>query len=313
MRTLILLILLLPLVGLAGPQVLLVKKGGFPVYEEIAAIVSEKLSTGCANSGDACSSLNVEHATLLDESGVADLFASPDLRLIVAIGLEPSQLLRDRTLNIPILFTLIPRAAFVEHGLDKVGSMHSALFLNQPIDRQFHLIQLIRPAGRNVGVLLGPKTSALTQSLASASTSTGIPIKIRHIDKDQEIGPALREILDDRQFLLALPDPLIYNRRHIHDILLFSYYNQIPVIGFSAAYVSAGALIAVYSNSVDIGQQIAEMIEEFVHVGQWSRLPMPAFPKYFRVAVNKEVSRALGFPLAGAEEIAQQLRKMESQ
>ena len=77
----------------------------------------------------------------------------------------------------------------------------------------------------------------------------------------REIYPALTKVLASADVILAMPDPMIFNNGTIHNILLAAYREERPLIGFSPAYVRAGALAAVYSTPQQIAHQIAETIQ----------------------------------------------------
>jgi ABC-type uncharacterized transport system substrate-binding protein len=103
---------------------------------------------------------------------------------------------------------------------------------------------------------------------------------------------ALRRLLSNSNVILAVPDAQIYNRNNISSILLTSYRQQVPLFGFSASYVKAGALAAVYSTPAQISQQVAEIIS---NLSSASSLPAPQYPRYFSVNTNPQG------PLAGSQ------------
>jgi ABC-type uncharacterized transport system substrate-binding protein len=79
-------------------------------------------------------------------------------------------------------------------------------------------------------------------------------------------------------------------------ILLTSYRYRRPIFAFSSAYVSAGALAAVFSSAEHIASDIADLLgSESVRAGDVAPLlSVLRFPERFDVAVNRTVARALG-------------------
>jgi len=69
----------------------------------------------------------------------------------------------------------------------------------------------------------------------------------RHLRSKDTLFSDLDELLIDSDVLLAVPDSEIYNSNSIRNILLSSYRRGIPLVGFSQAYVKAGALCAIFS------------------------------------------------------------------
>jgi ABC-type uncharacterized transport system substrate-binding protein len=106
-----------------------------------------------------------------------------------------------------------------------------------------------------------------------------------------------------------LPDPLVFNKGTVQSLLLTTYRYQDPVIGFSQAYVKAGALAAVYSSPEQIGRQTGEALVR-VLAGRALLLPLPEYPKYFSVSVNYQVARSLGLSVGDEALIYQKLKHM---
>nr|HPR06509.1 ABC transporter substrate binding protein [Denitromonas sp.] len=90
--------------------------------------------------------------------------------------------------------------------------------------------------------------------------------------------------------------------------LLTAYRHRSPVIGFSPAYVRAGAVMAVYSSPEQMGQQAAEMAVQSL-LG--NPLPEARHPAYFSVSVNPHVARSLSIDLPDAATLEAQIRRQE--
>jgi len=214
-------------------------------------------------------------------------------RLVVAVGSGAFAGLAESDLRAPLLATLLPRAAFERHA-DKAGRngrIHSALFLDQPVARQLDLLRVALPERRRVGVLLGPESRLLAPQLRRAAADRGIALTSVETAADANPFPLLRELLEDSDLLLALPDPYIYNGLTIQNILTATYRKRIPLIGFSPAYLKAGALLSIYSTPTQIGVQTGEIVRA-VLAGR--PMPPPQAPRDFSVGVNTDVARSLG-------------------
>ena len=128
---------------------------------------------------------------------------------------------------------------------------------------------------------------------ARGTRSQKIQLVVEKIDSSDEMLPALQRVLSDCDVLLALPDSLVFNKNNAQSILLTSYHYHDPVIGYSQAYVKAGALFAAYSMPTQIGRQAGEIIQHLLSAKPGT-LPSPQYPKYFSVSVNYQVARSLG-------------------
>jgi ABC-type uncharacterized transport system substrate-binding protein len=103
-------------------------------------------------------------------------------------------------------------------------------------------------------------------------------------------------VLTASDILLALPDSVVFTRDTARSVLLATYRYQRPLIGFSQAYVNAGALAAAFSSPAQIARQTAELLQS-LPAGR-TALPAPVYPTYFSVAVNRSVARALALDVA---------------
>jgi signal transduction histidine kinase len=110
--------------------------------------------------------------------------------------------------------------------------------------------------------------------------------------------------------LLAVPDSTVYNNRTISNILLTAYHQRSPVVGFSPAYVKAGALLALYSTPAQVGQQAGEAARLGLATGS---LPPPAAPRHFRISTNPYVARSLGIQPRGSGHPARAPRTQRGQ
>lgn len=292
----------------ASPVILLVKSGSEVVYQELSASIESALETLCPE----CANYQVKTINL-DDMPVDQLNAdNAGIELIVTIGVNAAQLIAKSDISTPRLYTLIPKSAAASMRLDEHAANTSVVYLDQPVRRQLNLVKLITSENQVLGVLFGPTTDSSRMLLEKAARDLAIPLQTESADVENEIGPALKNLLEHSNIILALPDPLIYNRNTIFNILLSSYHHRIPLIGFSASYVKAGAMLAIHSTPQDIGLQIAEIIRQFVTTAG-GNLPDSEYPKYFSIEVNQSVAHSLDINLPDAEELKQRLQRMEEQ
>jgi len=173
----------------------------------------------------------------------------------------------------------------------------SAIYLDQPIYRQVHLVTAALPDKRNVGILYSTLPAEL-DAIRHELHEHGLKLQEQKISPTHALADSLQDILLGRsEMLLALPDPEVYNDSTIRNILLATYRRGIPLIGYSSSYVKAGALCAVFSTPAQIATQAAELIVKFntTHV-----LPAPEFPHEFDVMVNAQVAESLGLKVKDA-------------
>lgn len=233
-------------------------------------------------------------------------------KLIVTLGAQASDVVAQSAVQIPVLCTLLPLASF-ERLLRAQGRRASprftALYLDQPFDRQLNLIRQALPKAKRLGVLWGPASIAQASALKTQAMSRGLTLVSASVDTQTSLFDALQEVLQDADLLLALPDPQVYNSSTVQNILLASFRAKTPVVAFSPSYARAGALLAVYVTPTQIGVQ-AGTLANAVLLGK----ELPAAPIHshdFEIAINEQLAHSLSLRL-NAHELREKLLTEEA-
>lgn len=240
--------------------------------------------------------------------------ASADLFITVGTqaALAMAQLYATADLRTPVLNSLIPK---INHGnivrSHSSTSGFSAIYLDQPLSRQFDLLDIAFPGHKKIGILLGTTSRMLIKDIENIMEKRNYRAYIKIITTDNALMATLDNILIESDVLFAIPDPLIFNRYTAQNLLLATYRKKIPVVGFSRAYVKAGALMAVYSLPAHIGRHLADTLRTAA-TKHW-RLPDPQHPRYYSVTVNRQVTRSLGIPLPDEAEMQRKLQQLQDQ
>lgn len=229
--------------------------------------------------------------------GAADLY--------IAVGMKAASALASR--DAPTLNVLVPKAGFEQllKTSERHGEPRSAVFLDQPVQRQVALLLAALPAVKQVGVLYAAPQPELP-NLRRLLADKGIRLHTQIVDKTQSLNDALENILDVSEVLFVLADSEVYNAGTIRNILLTAYRKQVPLVGISQAYVKAGALCAIYSTPEQIARQTAGLIERYAELG---RLPAAQYPSEFEVLVNTQVARSLEIHMKDAGQLRDEIRR----
>lgn len=231
-------------------------------------------------------------------------------QLIISVGSKTTKLLLDAEITAPLLSILMPgHLAKSFQSLYSKKTNWSSLVIDQPLQRNFQLITAIMGKQRQTGVLLGPYTKNLEKQLRRAAKNSKQRIIIRHIKEPEKISQSLTALNASANVILTLPDPVIYNKNTIRGILLSTYRKKLPIIGFSKAYVKAGAIAAVYSKPEQISKQTANIANSFLKTGNF-RLNTYQ-PSDFSVALNNRLAKSLGISLKSESAIISQIKKAE--
>lgn len=232
----------------------------------------------------------------------------PASGLVVAAGMKAS-LSVARAKPAAMLAVLVPKEGFnkllkefTPQAKSSANAL-SAIYLDQPFKRQLDLITAVLPHARSIGVLYSTAPAELNKLRALAGARK-LEFHERSSVSSSSLYSNLQSLLLDSDVLLALPDAEIYNPSTIRNILLATYRNKVPLVGFSSAYVKAGALCAVFSTPAQIARQSLSIIQEYTETGI---LPAAQFAKDFEVSINEQVAHSLGLNIRSVSQLRSEI------
>jgi putative tryptophan/tyrosine transport system substrate-binding protein len=293
----------------SGTTFVLIAPSDSGIYREFSESFRQSLRDLCRGRADlaVCAA---EHSVLLRTiEDLGDLQDTDGAQLLIALGTEAAGYVMARSGGRALLFTLLPRSAYERlSGCCPTGNDApvSAVFVEQPLERQFQLIAGMLPDARRVGVLLGPSSSMHADELHGIARAQGLEIRVASVTETAEVGPVLGQLLGAVEVMLAIPDPVVFNSVTISNILLATYRHEIPLIGYSEALVGAGATAAVFTRIGQLAESTAIAALEYC---DRQTMPAPGFAPDFSVRVNRGVVRSLGLAVQSEESLEQSLRE----
>lgn len=222
---------------------------------------------------------------------MASLRGRPGAAIYVAIGPAALELGLSTGLDAPIvaLFTSRQRYALMASGRPFTASAPLTAIYAEPAPmQQMQVIERLYGRRIAVGMVLSSATAALEPAFRQAATQCNLELMIEGAQTESQLAQAHRELAHAAVFL-AIPDKDLYTSDSFHAILASSYRRGQPVIGFSPALVGAGALAAPHSTVEDVVAQLDEVLSA---VASGRAFP-PAYPRFWRVAINDSVARSL--------------------
>ena len=235
--------------------------------------------------------------------------ASPKDKIVVAVGSQAFAAgLKDQQ-GRTLVATLLPRLAYEKILAQQTPKgLVSAVYLDQPEDRQLNLLSLLPGQMNKVGVLHSANTGISLTRLRASAQKVKMSLVAEALSSPRDLALSLQTLLEKVEVLLATPDPDVFNPQSIQSILLTSYRSRIPMVGFSAAYTRAGALVSLHSSVSQLAEQTAEMVRALSTGGA---VPPPQAPRKFEVSINRQVARSLGINLSTESALAEQLALRE--
>lgn len=224
----------------------------------------------------------------------------PVVDRVIATGVAGCEIAIDVQLQVPVVCVFLTAEKFqsiVEKQPIQVQANLTAIVIDQPVVRQAAVAKKVYPALSRFAVL--------SQSIVTKSQIENDDISVSAYRAGKALAPQLSEVTIPLDALIATPETAIYNRSTLRTVLLTAYGYGKPVVGYSRAYVKAGALITAYSTPDQVFRHIAEMPD--IDMGgslaeaDTKELAIIGFknvhvlsPKYFSIVDNPSVAKSLG-------------------
>ncbi|MEW5966022.1 MAG: ABC transporter substrate binding protein [Pseudomonadota bacterium] len=230
--------------------------------------------------------------------------------LVVTIGVRAAESVAALPIRTPVLAAMVPRTWYLRTGrvllADSGRRDFSAIYVDQPFERQAALIRQVLPDAVRVGVLLGADQAGHLPELSAALQANRLDLVSAILPDEGRLLPTLEGLLPDVDLLLAVADPQVFNRSTAQSLFLTTYRYRTPVFGYSRSMTRAGALLSLHASPAQIGRQAAETAVGALQ-GAALRLPVPAYPAYFSISVNDKVGRSLGYALPTEAELEKRM------
>lgn len=136
--------------------------------------------------------------------------------------------------------------------------------------------------------------------LKKLATNNKDKFKIIVIKENETAAKAIEPELFNAAAIMAIYDPNIWSGNSARWILQQAYNHQVPVIGYSKAFLKAGAMVSVYSSADQVIKETEKQIDYWLRKGQLQG--KATYPEY-TIEVNDNIARALDFSKAEIIEI----------
>jgi putative ABC transport system substrate-binding protein len=209
----------------------------------------------------------------------------PDV--IVTMGTSTTRAVKSGIGNIPIVFSMVLDP--VGNGL--TGSNITGISLDISPETQFRKFRAVAPGISSIGVIYNVSENANTVKQAKqAAAKLGISLKEYPVQTTKDI-PEINQLGIDA--LWIIPDGIVCKPAIVEHIFLSSLQYNIPVMGISAAYVKAGAVLALTADYQDIGQQAANIALSIANGASPSSISIKE-PQKTNLYLNLTVASRLG-------------------
>ncbi len=182
-------------------------------------------------------------------------FAAAGVQLILALGAAAAQGAAREAGTVPVISGLVMRRG----GAGPAGK-GTGVFLELPPEIELELIRAAFPQDRRVAVLFSTDENRERVEMATATAKRlGLTLLPTRVADARELPMALDQLASRADVIWGMSDPVVYTQETARPLLLFSFRNRIPLVGFSVAWAKAGAVLAIDRDYRDIGRQCGDM------------------------------------------------------
>ncbi|MGO4879217.1 MAG: ABC transporter substrate-binding protein [Bryobacteraceae bacterium] len=175
-------------------------------------------------------------------------------------------------------------------GWSQASRVAAAVYLDIPIHTQISELRKIFPERTRVGVIRNPGRGEPMPSLRTLGPDPGT-LEIADCATADELLPVFLRFRKKVDFVLCLPDSSLYNSATARPLIMASLENRLPIVGFSPAFVRAGAAVGIYPDYGGVGRQTGDLVRRCLEPGDCAGWETP---RKIDVAVNAKVLRMLG-------------------
>ncbi|MFH1259826.1 MAG: ABC transporter substrate-binding protein [Elusimicrobiota bacterium] len=216
-------------------------------------------------------------------------------QLILVIGPDALNLIKNKIEDIPIVFAMVLNPANLLNGeYENV----TGVSMNIPAELQLKTLLRFFPNIKKAGVVYDPsKTGFAMEEGELAAYRLGIKLVSEKVNSRKDVFEAWEKLFRDKiETLWVLPDTTVTTETSFKYLLLFSFRQKIPLIGISRKQVKDGALFAFSFDVFDLGKQAGAMANLLL-AGRRINTITYEFPRRYKLVVNETTAQLLGLEL----------------
>jgi ABC-type uncharacterized transport system substrate-binding protein len=147
------------------------------------------------------------------------------------------------------------------------------------------------PNRPRLGLIRNPtRPGGLDSGLQALARQGGVVLQVAECSRADDLLPGFLSLRDKVDLFVAVPDGTLYNSATVKPLIMASLENRVPVVGFSASFVRAGAALGIYPDFHDVGAQTGDVTAQALG----GELVKDQSPRRLIVGLNPKVVRLFG-------------------
>ena len=188
----------------------------------------------------------------------------------------------------------LPGSVVVVYGLvvapPKSGRANvTGVYMSPPVSEYVATIRRYFPSLARVSVVGSPN---MMKSLFKGDSQQATP---HQVGNSSDLVNTVNR-LGDARALLLLPDANLLTAPVMQNVFLFSFRNNVPLLGISEAYVKQGSLFALVFDPKSTSRQIGEMVQSILNGVDVGEIP-DSPPRRFNLYLNSNTARKMAIEI----------------
>ncbi len=215
-------------------------------------------------------------------------------RLILAIGSSSLHFALKNFSHFPIVFTMVSNPSrIIKSRKQKISGVR----METPWDVMFKQLAEIAPRYRRVGIILNPKkVEESTEEIRNLALKHGLKPVLRAVNDASGAISVFKDIEDQIDAFLMVPDPYIFTKKFYEYILLASLRYKFVLIGLSPKYTKAGSLFSVMGDNRDWGVQAALIANKILNGTKPGLIPY-GFAQKYSLSINLKTAEKVNIKI----------------
>ncbi len=213
--------------------------------------------------------------------------AAGQARLAVAVGIGAWEQMKTGPVSMQAVAALVLRQELKSDSVRPGG----AVYLDVPLVTIAEQLRHVFPGKSRLGLIHRPAWPAPEPATLARLKQMGFDLRVVECSGPDKLLTVFGSLKGAVDFVITEPDSGLYNSATVKPLVLASLEQRLPIVGFSAAFVRAGALTGVYPDFYELGRQTGEMM---LHILEGKSPRGEEEARKVVVAVNQRISRLIG-------------------
>lgn len=224
-----------------------------------------------------------EYAVSEVKGQLGALVEQEQAQVVVALGMDAMAEAVRLPPSIAVVYGLV--VAPPRHGRTNV----TGVYMSPPVSEYLATVRRYLPALGRFSVV---GSQGMMKNLLGSEQAQ---LAVYHAASSSELVTTVNR-LGDTKAILLLPDPNLLTASVMSNLYLFSFRNNIPLLGISEANVKQGALFALVFDPKMVSRQISEKVQTILNGEDAGEIPASP-PRRYNLYINNNTAKKMGIEI----------------